>query len=369
MLLFDIISNTLATVCVITTIIRFSMPYKEIYEIYQTRITEKFPYLILVNQLICQVIWFTYWNVHWNPFFIFLAIYCSIVSQIFLFVFVYCCDILETNKNILYSIIGVGPIVSVIILRILNLNLNIIGITGITFTIFMFLSPFQKILECFKKEDNSYLPIRLIKFNLFSSCCYVIYGTFFFYSLYVIVPHTLSILIAISQILVYNYFDKTDKFEFLEKEDSSSRLMSKKDGNGNKITNLNNKFEDLLSNSNDNINLNEINLPLRQTNFNFENRNNNDNKNIKAKYSNNRKSILENINEGILNISDYLLENEADKDKQNFIDNDIIDQSDNKTKIPDYKISNKINNKYDFEKDNYYIEKKHVKKSSLSFMS
>lgn len=240
-----LLESFLAAYCSATTIIRFTIPGKAIYSIYQTKETEKFPYFVLINTMLSSVFWLYYWVHNIHPFFMFNNIYGLFLNGFYLIVFIHCIDnsnntrnsnsfrnnstISEDTKKKLYLCTILTPILLFILLLILKIKADYIAFMATIFNTLMLASTLQKIIKCFEEKDSDYLPIYIIYLNTVSSIGYVFYATIYYnWNVFLMFPHTISLLLGIFQIYVYYYF----KYYYSKSEDkniSNDRLNDIKD--------------------------------------------------------------------------------------------------------------------------------------------
>lgn len=280
--------NILATCCSATTIIRFTIPGKDIYNIYKTKITTKFPYFVLINTILNSVFWFYYWLHMRHPFFIFNTIYGITTNLFYLIVFINCLDITDEKRKKLIFISIVSPIIIYLMLLVFQITYEYVAIIATFFNTLMLASPLQKINKCFKEKDNSYLPLNIILLNTFSSTGYVIYATVYYnWNVFLMITHTTSLFLGVFQIFVYYHFSKIEVnnndyiYEYSNKNYSCNSVRSSYLRNNRSISNdnsgiiMNCELKDAFNNdfeSSCSIYTNNLNICSKKRNevFHFE---------------------------------------------------------------------------------------------------
>ena len=203
--------------CVISTLIRMTMPVKDIKKIHDTKMTHKFPYFVLIFAVMNSIFWIAYWHDKYNSFLIFISIYGSIVNMFFLVVFINCLDIKCFDK-MFFSLFSIMiPTVILLTWMKLDYSRNVKGTVAIIFNTMVFVSPFQKIVDCIKNQDHEYIPIFISFINFFSSLGFVFYAVLYLSNdIYLLIPHSSSLVLSSLQFFFYLKYYKINKIEIPE---------------------------------------------------------------------------------------------------------------------------------------------------------
>jgi len=199
--------------CLITAQIRFILPGLQIYEIYKTKVTHKFPYTVLIFTLFNCMLWLIYFEDRYMGVHIWLNAFMGKLENIFyLLVFISCLDINIVKKRIIMACTVIMPFLICYIWCYLKIKVQITGYMALFFNCSMFLAPMQKVRLCIEEHDNEYLPIRLILLNLFCSIGFVLLIWFYRWDNIMFSIFIFSIIISSLQVFIWNKYRKIDNF-------------------------------------------------------------------------------------------------------------------------------------------------------------
>ena len=206
--------NILGFFCLITAQIRFLLPGLDIYEIYKTRITHKFPYYVLICNLGNNTLWLIYFeHIYLGDHVWFNMALGFIESITYLLLFIYCLDLDLVTKIFRMAFTVMIPFFMILMWNSLGIKVEITGYLGTLFNISMFVAPMQKVKLCIEEKDNEYLPIKIIFITLMGSIGFLfLFGIYRWNNLLLFV-HTFSVIISSFQIYIWNYYRKDDFVE------------------------------------------------------------------------------------------------------------------------------------------------------------
>ena len=193
------------------------VPASDVYNIYLTKDTEKYPYAFFLMQSFGNFFWTIYGFKLNSMVLIITSIVAMVLNMIYMIIFIYCKPI-KMNIKIDYILGYLLIFIALFFMEIeSNIKPHVFGTIGFMFSILSALTTMQKIKEILEFHDSHYIPIRLNIVYFTNSVFWVIYGILNDYNFYIIVPNTLSICLNGFDIFLYikyvNEEKTTDKNE------------------------------------------------------------------------------------------------------------------------------------------------------------
>lgn len=205
------LSELFSTVAFCCTIVLFIIPYWDVKEIYKTKETSKFPYLLFINFAIQCYAWFWY-GIGINSTSVYL---CNLVGLIantgYIIVFTLSTNLSDQYKKGIISFICLLLVVLFSISIMITIPIRVYGIVAVVFNSLALFSSGQKIKDAIDKEDNSFIPIRIIIIVLFNSAFWIAYAITIGFDLFIIIPNMIGIIMATIQIYLFKKYDKTNE--------------------------------------------------------------------------------------------------------------------------------------------------------------
>lgn len=207
----SVLENILGIYCLITAQIRFALPGQQIYEIYQTKKTQKFPYTVLLCTLCNCTLWEIYFTKHYEGFYLWInAVFGICINVIYLLVFIYHLEIESLKKKFLMACTLMFPFMTIQLWNYFDINVQNTGLICFFFNCSLFVAPMQKVKFCIEEQDNQYLPIKLIVLNLLGSIGFLSLVLFCTWDKILFSVFCFSTVISIIQIFIWNYYRKDD---------------------------------------------------------------------------------------------------------------------------------------------------------------
>mmetsp|Transcript_20453 Transcript_20453/g.21230 ORF Transcript_20453/g.21230 Transcript_20453/m.21230 type:complete len:357 (-) Transcript_20453:29-1099(-) len=205
-----LIEIMLGTYCTVTTFLRYTIPFKDTYDLYKSRVTHKFPYFVQVFTILNNLLWYVYFCRRYDFFILVCCCYGTAAPLLQLTVFIYCFPMRSSFKYLFFFLSLILPVTIIMFWIILDIRISINAYVAILFNIMMFASPMQKVKDCIREKDNTFLPIRLILLNMSSSFGYVIYTSVYIHNYYMFFCHILSLVFSFTQTYFYLKYREDD---------------------------------------------------------------------------------------------------------------------------------------------------------------
>lgn len=203
--------NIFSSIALVCTITLFTIPYWDLKEIYRTKETDKFPYLLFVNFAIQCYFWAWYGILISSTSVILCNSYGLVTNTGFIIVFILCTNLEENYKK---AIIG-GIIVVIGILLYISFSFqiskSIYGSIALVFNILAMLSSGQKIRDAMEHKDISYIPIKIVLIVLLNSSMWMIYGILIGWDLFIITPNVIGISVSVFQLYLFKLYDTNNE--------------------------------------------------------------------------------------------------------------------------------------------------------------
>ena len=211
---YEISKSLLGSFCILLSILRQTIAFWSIKEMYESRIVHKFPWMILVISLCSSVSWLAYWAFIDNIYFKITAIYGIIVNITFLLLFISFHDHLKSyDKNFRY-LLTLSFFSSLYFTLVYSgIDVTTIGLVATFFNCLIYFSPLQKITECIEQKDNSYLPIRIITLNFINAIAYIVFIIIYCYDFMVLFPQLLAFMLSCIQIYFWFRYKKENQLQ------------------------------------------------------------------------------------------------------------------------------------------------------------
>lgn len=198
----ELITQIISLLGSISVIIMFTIPYKDIMEIYKTKNADKFPFLVLIVTII-NTFFFSLYGLQTNQLGVIIPNgYGLVLNSIFWIIYVFCLDISLKTK----TIITVGTIASIPIAFNLwmwgNISKEVTGYFCLLLSLSLGASPMQNLTKSLAERDYSYIPIRIVAVMLNSAILYLIYSILVFDKI-LIICNIWGILTSSFQIIIY----------------------------------------------------------------------------------------------------------------------------------------------------------------------
>ena len=243
----------------LTIILLYTVPYKDILEIYKTKDTEKFPSAILVINIFNTFFW-TIYAILTNQIGLLIGnLYGLTLNCIYWITYVYCLKISNQKKLItcLFTLISIPLFFNMWLYN--GISKGITGYIALTTSSLMSVAPAQNFGKIFREKDNKYIPIRIVQIIFLSGVIWVLYGVLV-WDMIVILPNVWASVIGFIQILIYIKFakpqsKKEEKIQEDEKKDEEKKLKKTHKDSGDVVTedvSPNNKFIFTKDNLSDN---------------------------------------------------------------------------------------------------------------------
>jgi uncharacterized protein with PQ loop repeat len=243
----------------LTIILLYTVPYKDILEIYKTKDTEKFPSAILVINIVNTFFW-TIYAILTNQIGLLVGnLYGLTLNCIYWITYVYCLKISSEKKLItcLFTLISIPLFFNMWLYK--GISKGLTGYIALTTSSLMSVAPAQNFGKIFREKDNSYIPIRIVVIIFLSGVIWFLYGILV-WDMIVILPNVWASLIGFVQIMIYIKFAKPSltKEEDKKEEQKNLKLTKKHNDSADVVVtddtdfNSNNKFIFTKDNISDN---------------------------------------------------------------------------------------------------------------------
>lgn len=211
----------------LSIIILYTIPTSDMIEIYKTKKTDKFPYLILVVSIINCFFWLLYGLITQQIGIIMGNSFGITLNTIFWIIYLYCMNINTKNKLFLtiFTLVSIPLFFRLWLWS--GVTKEVTGTFALLFSMTLSVSPMQNIRKCIEEKDSSYIPIRIVCVAFISAVIWFIYGLIKM-DLIVLVPNIWALLT--SSIQIYFYLKNSDSKTV--NEDSSETTMYLKDSTG-----------------------------------------------------------------------------------------------------------------------------------------
>lgn len=179
------------------------VPASDVYNIFLTKDTEKYPYAFFLMQSLGNFFW-TFYGLKINSFVVIItSLVAMILNMIYMLIFIYCKQI-KTNIKIDYMIGYILIFFSLFFIEFeTNIKASVFGTIGTMFSILSALTTMQKLKEILEFHDSHYIPIRLNVVYFTNSLFWVIYAILNNYNIYILIPNSLSICLNGFEIFLY----------------------------------------------------------------------------------------------------------------------------------------------------------------------
>lgn len=193
----------------LSVIVLFSIPYKDISEIYYTKKIDKFPYMLLVCTIINCFFWLLYGLLTNQIGLIVGNGFGLTLNTIFWLVYIYCTELSSQKKLILtlFTLISLPVVFNLWFMG--KISIKITGTLSLIFSMLLSVSPMQNIGKVIQEKDNSYIPIRIVLVVLVSAILWSSYG-FIKMELVVLIPNVWALFTSAIQIYFYNKYSIKD---------------------------------------------------------------------------------------------------------------------------------------------------------------
>ena len=200
MLLLDLCCFTLN--CVL-----LSVPLYDIYEIYYSKETDKYPYSYLLFSSYNCYVWFIYGfkesklALEWSCF------YGTIVNIFCLIVFILSTQLYSYTKHILNSCFILTFVILIVLEFYLEISPHIYGLTGCIIEVIVAISTVQKIQEAILYRDIRYIPIRIVVIFFLANISLLLYA-YILSDIYLTIPNLVAFTCNSYQIYLYFLFSQ-----------------------------------------------------------------------------------------------------------------------------------------------------------------
>jgi len=220
----ELITQIVSLLGSLSVILLFTIPYKDILEIYYTKKTDKFPFLVLIVTIF-NTFFFCLYGLQVNQLGIIIPnTYGLTINVIFWLVYVFCMNLTIKKKTIfsLGTLIFIPLAFNVWLWS--SFSKEVTGFFAMICSLSLSASPMQNITKCLAEKDNSYIPIRIVSIILLSSVLYLIFA-FLVSDKILMITNTWGIITSTFQIIVYLKYSNSNIPSLTKEKENSYKTI------------------------------------------------------------------------------------------------------------------------------------------------
>lgn len=197
--------NLISALATIVSIGVSTVPIADVMEIYKTKQTEKFPYMVFISFILNSFCWAAYGFKINSPAVYASCLYSLPANLIYLIIYIISTKLSTKKKQLLisFSVFSIFAMYEACVL--FNFSKDTYGSTGVIINMFAILTTVQKVKSAIDLQDYGYIPIRLVIFVLMNSSLWVTYAVLVGWDMYIFAPNFLGVTLSSFQIILYFY--------------------------------------------------------------------------------------------------------------------------------------------------------------------